>query len=137
MPAHGYSDGQGRDVGASPSSSTGPPGLTCRGRRAVQLRDSFPPLLFSSFFFSLFSILSCMPGPSLVYKREGLTPFEGRFFYTLKWAHTYGQVLKSPLPSREQSGLGRTSHAHQRPGTPIPLSIVCNPYCKPNTGLVA
>jgi hypothetical protein len=139
MPAHGYSDGRDHDVRASPSSSTRPSGPIGRGRRVAQLQDSFPSLLFFSFFsFPFFSILShVLPVLPLAYKREGLVSLWGRGFLLSRLAHTCSQVLKPPLPSSEQRGLERTYHAHQRLGKPIPLSIVCNPYHKPNTELVA
>jgi hypothetical protein len=66
----------------------------------VQLRDSSPSLLFFSFFFSFFSILShVFQALSLAYKREGLVPFEGGRLFKLSSKHTHSQVLKPPLPS--------------------------------------
>jgi hypothetical protein len=57
-------------------------------------------------------------------------------FRALKHTRTHSQVLKPPAPS-EQSGLEHAPHVHQRLGAPIPLSTVCNPYCKLNIALVA
>jgi hypothetical protein len=105
-------------------------------RPTAQLQDSFPSLLFFSFFFFFFStpshVLQALP---LAYKREGLVPswlLEGGGGS----GHTHSQVLKSPLSSREQSGLG-ARHTHTKDLGHVPLSIIYNPYRKPNTELVA
>jgi hypothetical protein len=68
---------------------------------------------------------------------KGKAWYPSEVFFKLSSGHTHSQVLKPPLPSSEQSCLERMLHAHQRLGTSVPLSIVCNPYCKSNTELVA